>query len=106
MNVRSTVVGIDPVMFGKTAMAVVPRLTANSTVGANATAEKIEAATATLRSMNEGRNHEMFMTGLNLSRLGLSPNEIEAELKAVVGREPHMRKKIPGVIKSLRGDRR
>ena len=40
------------------------------------------------------------MTGLNLSRLGLSPNEIEAELNAVVGREPHMRRKIPGVIKS------
>ena len=45
--------------------------------------------------MNEGRNHEMFMTGLNLSRLGLSPNEIEAELFAVVGAEPHMRRKIP-----------
>ena len=35
----------------------------------------------------------MFMTGLNLSRLGLSPNEIEAELFALVGGEPHMRKK-------------
>jgi hypothetical protein len=51
--------------------------------------------------MKEGRNHEMFMAGLNLSRLGLSPNEIEAELFALVGSEPHMRKKIPGVIKSL-----
>jgi len=68
---------------------------------ANATPEKIEAATATLRSMKEGRNHEIFMTGLNLSRLGLSPNEIEAELNAMVGTEPHMRKKIPGVLKSL-----
>lgn len=58
-------------------------------------------ATTNLRSMNEGRNHEMFMTGLNLSRLGLSPNEIEAELNAVVGTEPHMKKKVPGVIKSL-----
>jgi hypothetical protein len=94
---------IDPVMFGRTAMAVVPRLTANSIVVANATPEKIDAATATLRLMKEGRNHEMFMTGLNLSRLGLSANEIEAELKAVVGSEPHMRKKIPGLIKSLRG---
>ena len=92
---------IDPVMFGKTAMAVVPRLAANSIVVAKATPRKIEAATATLRSMSEGRNHEILMTGLNLSRLGLSPNEIEAELFAVVGREPHMRKKIPGVIKSL-----
>ena len=88
-------------MFGKTAMAVVSRLAANSIILANATPEKIDAATATLRSMNEGRNHEMFMTGLNLSRLGLSPNEIEAELNAVVGSEPHMRRKIPGVIKSL-----
>ena len=92
---------IDPVMFGKTAMPVVPRLAANSIVVTNATPEKIDAATAKLRSMSEGRNHEMFMTGLNLSRLGLSPNEIEAELNAAVGREPHMRKKIPGVIKSL-----
>ena len=52
--------------------------------------------------MNEGRNHEIFTTGLNLSRLGLSPNEIEAERFAVVGREPHMRRKIPGVIGCLR----
>ena len=44
---------------------------------------------------------KMFMIGLTLSRLGLSPNEIEAELNAVVGTEPHMRKRIPGVIKSL-----
>jgi hypothetical protein len=93
---------IDPVMFGRTAMAVVPRLTANSIVVANATPEKIDAATATLRSMNEGRNHEIFMTGLKLSRLGLSPNEIESELNAVVGSEPHMKRKIPGVIGSLR----
>ena len=92
---------IDPVMFGKTAMPVVPRLMANSIVVTHATPAKIDAATATLRSMSEGRNHEMFMTGLNLSRLGLSPNEIEAELFAVVGSEPHLRKKIPGVIKSL-----
>jgi len=41
------------------------------------------------------------MAGLNLSRFGLSPNEIEAELFAVVGAEPHMRRKISGVIKSL-----
>jgi hypothetical protein len=93
---------IDPVMFGKTAMPVVPRLAANSIVVAKATSEKIDAAMAALRSMSEGRNHEIFMTGLNLSRLGLSPNEIEAELNVAVGREPHMRKKIPGVIKFLR----
>ena len=93
---------IDPVMFGKTAIPVVPRLTANSIIVAKATPEKIEAATATLRSMKEGRNHEIFMTGLNLSRLGLSTNEIEAELNAAVGSEPHMRKKVRGVIKSLR----
>ena len=60
-------------------------------------------ATASLRSMKEGRNHEMFITGLNLSRLGLSPNEIATELNAVVGSEPHMRKKVPSVMKSLRG---
>jgi hypothetical protein len=94
---------IDPVMFGKTAMAVVPRLAGNSIVVAKATPEKIDAATVKLRSMNEGRNHEMFITGLNLSRLGLSPNEIATELNAVVGSEPHMRKKVPSVMKSLRG---
>jgi hypothetical protein len=95
--------GIDPVMFGNTAVvtSMIPRLVANSIVVANATPEKIDAASATLRSMKEGRNHEIFMTGLRLSRLGLSPNEIEAELFAVIGSEPHMRKKIPGVIKSL-----
>jgi hypothetical protein len=75
-------------MFGKTAMAVFPRLAANSIIVANATPEKIDAATAKPRSMNEGRNHELFMTGLTLSRLGLSPNEIEAELFAVIGSEP------------------
>jgi hypothetical protein len=64
--------------------------------------EKIGAATATLCAMKEKRHRETFMTGLNLSRLGLSPNEIEAELNAVVGSEPHMKRKIPGVIGSLR----
>jgi hypothetical protein len=38
----------------------------------------------------------------NLAPLGLSPNEIETELFAVLGSEPHVRKKIPGVIKSSR----
>jgi hypothetical protein len=42
------------------------------------------------------------MRKVELSRLGLSPNEIEAELNAVVGSEPHMKRKIPGVIRSLR----
>jgi len=95
---------IDPAMYEKTAVVtcLIPRLAANSIVVANATPGNIDAITANLRSMNEGRNHEIFRTGLNLGRLGLSPNEIEAELNAVVGREPHMRKKIPGVIKSLR----
>ena len=90
-------------MCGETAVitSMVPKLAANSIIVAKATPEKIDSATATLRSMTEGRNHEIFMTGLNLSRLGLSPNEIEAELFAVVGTEPHMRKKIPGVIMSL-----
>ena len=46
MNVGSTVAAIDPVMFGKTAMPVVPRLAANSIVVAKATSEKIDAATA------------------------------------------------------------
>jgi len=92
---------IDPVMFGKTAMAVVQRLTANSIVVSKATPEKIDAVTAKLRSMKEGRNLEIFMVGFALSRLGLSPNEIEAELFAAVGSEPHMRRKIPSVIKSL-----
>jgi hypothetical protein len=95
------VVAVDPVMVGKTAMPVVPRLAANSIVVTKATPEKIDAATSKPRSMNEGRNHEIFMTGVNLSRLGLSPNQIEAELNAVVGREPHMRRKIPRVTKSL-----
>ena len=79
-----------------------PRLAANSIVVAKATPEKIDAATATLRSMKEGRNYEVFMAGLALSWLGLSPTEIEAELFAVVGSEPHMKRKIPGVIWSLR----
>jgi hypothetical protein len=39
---------IDPVMFGKTAMPVVPRLAGNSIVVTKATPEKIDAATATL----------------------------------------------------------
>ena len=70
---------------------------------AHATPEKIDAARVTLRSISEGRNHEIFLTGLNLSRLGLSPTEVEAEaeLITVVGSEPHMRKKVPEIIKSL-----
>jgi len=56
---------IDPVELGKAALVtpIVPRLVANSIIVAKATPEKIDAATATLRSMTEGRNHEMFMTG-------------------------------------------
>lgn len=69
---------------------------------AKATPEKTDVAKTKLRSMKEGRNHEMLMTGLNLSRLGLSPNEIATELNAAAGSEAHMRRKIPGVIKSLR----
>jgi hypothetical protein len=69
-------------------MPAIPRMAANSIVVVNATPEKIDAATAKPRSMNEGRNHQIFMTGVNLSRLGLSPNQIEANLFAVVGSEP------------------
>ena len=53
------------------------------------------------RGLEVTSNHEMSMTGLGLSRLGFSPNEIEAEPNAMVKTEPHVRKKIPGVIKSL-----
>ena len=89
-------------LFGKTAVPVVPKLAANSIIVANATPEAIDAATEKLRSMSEGRHREIFMTGLALSRLGLSPDEVATELYAVVGPEPHMRKKVPGAIKSLR----
>ena len=53
-------------------------------------------------SMSEGRHREAFMTGLALSRLGLSQDEVATELYAVVGPEPHLRKKVPGVVKSLK----
>lgn len=77
--------------FSKTVRAVAT-LAANSIEAANATPEKIDAATAKLRSMTGGRNHELCMTGLNLGRLGLSPNEIATELNAAVGSDPRMQK--------------
>ncbi len=95
---------IDPVAYGRT--AVVPPLRANSILVPPANREQIDAATATLRSMKEGRHQEVFMTGLRLRGLGLTQSEIEAELYSMVGGERHMRKKIPGVIKSLRKYRR
>ena len=93
---------IDPVLFGKTALPVVLTLAANSILVANATPEALDAATEKLRSMSEGRHSEVLMTGLNLSRLGLSQNEVATELYDLVGPQPHMRNKVPGVVKSLR----
>ncbi len=99
---------IDPIAYGRTALSapIVPQLRANSILVPPANREQIDAATETLRSMKEGRNHELFMTGCRLRGLGLTQSEIEAELWSIIGRERHMRKKIPGVTKSLRKYRR
>ena len=63
--------------------------------------EKLDAAAAKLRSVNAGRNDEIFVAGVELGPLGLSANEIAAAPNLAVGTEPHMLKKISGVIKSL-----
>lgn len=66
------------------------------------TREQIDAITAPLRSMPEGRHREVFMVGVRLYQIGLALREIETELHEAVGREPHMQKKVPGVIRFLR----
>ncbi len=53
---------IDLVMFGKTAMPVIPRLAANSIVAANATPEKIDAATAKLWLVKRPEPSRRFAT--------------------------------------------
>lgn len=56
MNVGSTVVAIDPLMFGKTAMPVVPRLAANPIVVANATPEDADVQKlGNMRSLNSSQ---------------------------------------------------
>ncbi len=92
---------IDPVTYGATAVPVRPKVAPDPIIVGAATREQIDAATERLRSMTEGRHREVFMAGSRLRRLGLSKHEIEAQLLSVVGEERHMRKKIPGVIKSL-----
>ena len=96
---------IDPAMYGKTAvvMCLIPRLAANSIVVANATPEKIDAITAKLRSMNEGRNHEIFMTGVSSVALVFLPMRSRGNSTRWSVKRTHMRKKIPGVMKSLKG---
>jgi hypothetical protein len=44
----------------------------------------------------------VFDAGKRLRFLGLSEGEIEAALYAAVGSEPHMQKKVPDAIKSLK----
>jgi hypothetical protein len=75
---------------------------ANSSVAVTFLPDEINAATERLRSMKDGRHREVFATASRLADLGLSWAEIETELNAVVGSEPHMRQRVAGATKSLK----
>jgi hypothetical protein len=62
---------------------------------------EIESAEIELRGMNEGRHRPFFDYGVLLARAGLGRDEIELKLKETAGDEQKMRKKIPGILKSL-----
>ncbi|MGJ0508329.1 MAG: DEAD/DEAH box helicase family protein [Methylocystis sp.] len=92
----------DPELFGKTVKPVAPRAPKRAVAVPNVTPEQIHAVTEKLSMMAEDRHGEVFDAGLKLALLGLSQVEIEAALYATVGSEPHMKKKVPDVIKSLK----
>jgi hypothetical protein len=63
---------------------------------------KIDEVTARLRAMTEGRHAETFKVGYRLARLGLHEADVDAVLREVVGPEPHMQRKVPYILRSLR----
>jgi hypothetical protein len=62
---------------------------------------EIETAEVQLRSMASGRNELFFYYGLLLARAGYDRSQIETKLREIAGSEAKMRKKIPGVLRSL-----
>lgn len=63
---------------------------------------KIDEVTARLRAMTEGRHAEAFKVGYRLANLGLHEADVDAVLREVVGPEPHMQRKVPYILRSLR----
>jgi hypothetical protein len=69
--------------------------------------EYIDAITADVRGMSDGRHKVFFDTGVRLATLRwqgvrLSEAAIKAELGAIAGNETHMKKKVPKIMKSLK----
>jgi hypothetical protein len=69
--------------------------------------EYIDAITADVRSMSDGRHRVFFDTGVRLATLRwqgvrLSEAVIKAELGAIAGNEAHMKKKVPKIMNSLK----
>jgi hypothetical protein len=62
---------------------------------------EIERAETELRGMTCGRHRPYFDYGVLLAKAGLGRDEIELKLKEIAGPEAKMRKKIPGILKSL-----
>ena len=94
---------IDPVLFGKTHIPSNPVLAPplKPVIVSSVSRQQIDAATAQLRSLTEGRHQPIFDTALALSRLGLSSTEVEAELVFAVGSDSGMRRKVSDAMKSL-----
>ena len=65
------------------------------------TTEAIAKATAKISGMKSGRNLEFFKTGVHLARLGMNRSEVEAELYRIASSEMKMRRKVPGILKTL-----
>jgi hypothetical protein len=63
---------------------------------------QIDEVTARLRAMTEGRHAEAFKVGYRLARLGLHEADVDTVLREAVGPEPHMQRKVPYILRSLR----
>jgi len=63
---------------------------------------KIDEITERLRAMSEGRHTEAFKVGYRLATLGLHEAEVDQVLRQVVGPQPHMQRKVPYILRSLR----
>lgn len=62
---------------------------------------EIESAETKLRWMKEGRHRPFFDYAILLARARLGRDEIELKLEEIAGLEAKMRKKIPGIMRSL-----
>jgi len=63
---------------------------------------KITEKRQEIQSMTEGRHKPFFDAAISMRTLGLPLNEIECELKLIAANDSKMKKKVPGIMSSLR----